>query len=170
MRLNSGDSATSAKLALLVLMTQSDTIFAGRHQPLCTWIGCLYLIKLNLSNHQIGQELDLNKDDIQKMTAQLRTGIVVKKPRVHLTGEVECDEMYLIAGQTRSTGSGQIQGPKRTSSPSESKTGTRHSGQRKAAHFWDDSAWRGGRPPNAGAMSSKQLLHRQLSHQSILVP
>ncbi len=76
----------------------SDTIFAGHHQPLCTWIGRLYLMGLNLSNQQIGQELDLNKDDVQQMTAQLRTGIVVKKPKVILTGEVECDEMYLIAG------------------------------------------------------------------------
>jgi hypothetical protein len=32
------------------------------------------------------------------MTAQLRTEIVVKKPKVRLTGEVECDQMYLIAG------------------------------------------------------------------------
>ncbi len=76
----------------------SDTIEAGHHQPLCTWIGCLYLIGLNLSNRQIGQELDLNKDDLQQMTPQLRIGIVVKKPKVYLTGEVECDEMYLIAG------------------------------------------------------------------------
>ena len=40
----------------------SDTIFAGHHQPLQTWILCLYLMGLNLSNHQISQELDLNKD------------------------------------------------------------------------------------------------------------
>jgi len=33
---------------------------------------------LNLSNQQIAQELDLNKDDVQQMTAQLRTGIVGK--------------------------------------------------------------------------------------------
>jgi len=32
------------------------------------------------------------------MTAQLRTGIVVKKPPVLLSGEVECDELYVIAG------------------------------------------------------------------------
>jgi len=76
----------------------SDTIFAGHHQPLCTRIGCLYLMGLNLSNQQIGQELDLNKDDVQQMTPQLCTRIVVKKPKVILTGEVECNEMYLIAG------------------------------------------------------------------------
>jgi transposase-like protein len=76
----------------------SDTIFAGHHQPLQTWILCLYLMGLNLSTHQIAAELDLNKDDAQQMTSQLRAGIVEKKPEVVLSGEVECDELYLIAG------------------------------------------------------------------------
>jgi hypothetical protein len=56
------------------------------------------LLGLNLSTHQIAQELDLNKDDVQQMTSQLRLGIVEKKPEVNLSGEVECDELYLIAG------------------------------------------------------------------------
>jgi hypothetical protein len=34
---------------------------------------------LNLSNQQIAAELDLNKDDVQAMTTQLREGVVVKK-------------------------------------------------------------------------------------------
>ena len=76
----------------------SHTVFAGHHQPLQTWILCLYLMGLNLSTHQIAQELDLNKDDAQQMTSQLRTGIVEKKPEVILSGEVELDELYLIAG------------------------------------------------------------------------
>ncbi len=53
---------------------------------------------LNLSNQQIAQELDLNKDDVQQMTSQLREGIVSKKPEVHLEGAVECDEVYVVAG------------------------------------------------------------------------
>ena len=53
---------------------------------------------LNLSTHQIAAELDLNKDDAQQMTSQLRAGIVEKKPEVNLSGEVECDELYQIAG------------------------------------------------------------------------
>jgi len=36
---------------------------------------------LNLSNQQIAQELDLNKDDLQYMTEHLRTGIAKKKSR-----------------------------------------------------------------------------------------
>ena len=41
----------------------TDTIFAGHHQPLRTWIACLYLMGLKLSGLQIAQELDINKDD-----------------------------------------------------------------------------------------------------------
>ncbi len=46
------------------------TIFAGHHQPLRVWILCLYFMGLNLSNHQIAKELDLNKDDVHQMTSQ----------------------------------------------------------------------------------------------------
>jgi hypothetical protein len=53
---------------------------------------------LNLSNQQIAQELDLNKDEVQQMTCQLRAGIVTHKPQVRLSGEVECDEVYVVAG------------------------------------------------------------------------
>jgi len=76
----------------------TDTIFAGHHQPLRVWILCLYFMGLNLSNHQIAQELDLNKDDAYQMTRQLRQGIVRKKSSPTLTDEVECDEVYIVAG------------------------------------------------------------------------
>jgi transposase-like protein len=48
----------------------TGTIFAGHHQPLRVWILCLYCMGLNLSNHQIAPELDLNKDDVHQMTGQ----------------------------------------------------------------------------------------------------
>ena len=76
----------------------TGTIFAGHHQPLRVWILCLYFMGLNLSNEQIAQELDLNPDDALKMTSQLREGIVERKPEVTLTGQVECDEVYVVAG------------------------------------------------------------------------
>lgn len=76
----------------------TDTIFAGHHQPLQKWIGCLYLMGLNLSSEQIAQELDLDKDDVYQMTMQLRQGIVDNKPKVQLSEEVECDEVYITAG------------------------------------------------------------------------
>src|SRR4028118_1182043 len=76
----------------------TDTIFAHHHQPLRMWILCLYLMGLNLSNHQIAQELNLDKDVVHDMTTQLRQGIVLSQPAVSLSGEVECDEVYVTAG------------------------------------------------------------------------
>src|SRR3954454_17503875 len=76
----------------------TNTIFAGHHQPLRVWVLVLYLMGLNLSNEQIAQELDLDPDDAQRMTTQLREGIVQRKPQVTLHGEVECDEVYVVAG------------------------------------------------------------------------
>ncbi len=76
----------------------TGTIFAGHHQPLRVWVLCLYFMGLNLSNEQIAQELDLNPDDAQKMAGQLREGVVARKPEVTLSGAVECDEVYVVAG------------------------------------------------------------------------
>jgi len=76
----------------------SQTIFAGHHQPLQKWVGCLYLMGLNLSSEQIAAELDLDKDDAYQMTMQLRQGIVDHKPEVQLSGTVEFDEVYVTAG------------------------------------------------------------------------
>jgi len=76
----------------------SGTVFCGHHQPLRTWVLCLYFMGLNLSNRQIAQELGLHKDDTQRMTAQLRVGIDSKQALPELSGEVEADEVYVIAG------------------------------------------------------------------------
>ncbi|POZ49732.1 transposase [Methylovulum psychrotolerans] len=46
----------------------TGTVLSGHHQPLLVWVLCLYFMGQNLSNHQIAQELDLNKDDLQYMT------------------------------------------------------------------------------------------------------
>lgn len=76
----------------------TGTIFAGHHQPLRVWILCLYFMGLNLSNAQIGQELGLDADSAHEMATQLRNGILAKQPEVVLSGEVECDEVYIVAG------------------------------------------------------------------------
>jgi transposase-like protein len=76
----------------------TTTIFAGHHQPLRGWVLCLYFLGWNLSNEQIAQELDLDPDDAQRMGSQLRQGIVQHKPPTVLSGEVECDEVYVVAG------------------------------------------------------------------------
>ena len=62
----------------------TDTIFASHHQPLKVWILCLYFMGLNLSNEQIARQLDLNGSDVQKMTTQLREGIVKKSQSNHI--------------------------------------------------------------------------------------
>ena len=74
------------------------SVFAGHHQPLKMWVSCLHLMSLNISNSQIAQELDLNVSDVQNMTRKLREAVCDKRPDVVLTGEVECDEVYIVAG------------------------------------------------------------------------
>jgi hypothetical protein len=73
-------------------------VLAGHHQPLRVWVLCLYFMGLNLSNRQIAGELGLGSSDVQVMTEQLRNGLVAKAPRVSLSGEVEIDEVYVVAG------------------------------------------------------------------------
>jgi predicted RNA-binding Zn-ribbon protein involved in translation (DUF1610 family) len=62
------------------------------------WVLCLYFMGLNLSNRQIAQELGLGGSDVQAMTEQLRRGLVAKIAPVRLEGEVEIDEVYIVAG------------------------------------------------------------------------
>lgn len=73
-------------------------MFAGHHQPLKVWILFLYFLGLNLSTRQIAKELNLNKDDAQRMAQILRSGVVENKPETVLSGKVECDEVYVVAG------------------------------------------------------------------------
>jgi transposase-like protein len=76
----------------------TGTVLAGRHQPLRVWVLCLYFMGLNLSNRQIAGELGLCGSDVQAMTELLRRGLVAKAPEVELAGEVEIDEVYVVAG------------------------------------------------------------------------
>ncbi len=76
----------------------TGTPLAGHHRPLQIWVLCLYFMGLNLSNRQIAQELDLSGSDVQVMTEHLRSGLVAKTPAVTLDGEVEIDEVYVVAG------------------------------------------------------------------------
>ena len=76
----------------------TDTVFAGHHQPLRIWMLCSYLLGLNLSNQQIATELDLSQTQAQEMATKLRQGIADRQQPVVLEGEVECDEVYVVAG------------------------------------------------------------------------
>ena len=76
----------------------TGTVLAGHHQPLRVWVLRLYFMGLNLSNRQIAQELGLDGSDVQIMAEQLRSGLVAKTPPVRLDGEVEIDEVHVVAG------------------------------------------------------------------------
>ena len=76
----------------------TGTVLAGHHRPLRVWVLCLYFMGLNLSNRQIAKELDLSASDVQAMTECLRQGLTAKAPVVILDGEVEIDEVYVVAG------------------------------------------------------------------------
>jgi len=57
----------------------TDTVFSGSSKELKTWLICLYLMGLNISNKQIAQELEISEPTAQNMTEKLRGGIVKKK-------------------------------------------------------------------------------------------
>jgi transposase-like protein len=76
----------------------TGTVLAGHHQPLRVWVLCLYFMGLNLSNRQIAAELGLDASDVQAMTEALRGGLAAQVPPVRLEGEVEIDEVYVVAG------------------------------------------------------------------------
>jgi transposase-like zinc ribbon protein len=69
-----------------------------RCKPLRVWVLCLYLMGLNLSNRQIALELKLSPSDAQAMTEHLRRGLAARAPAARLEGEVEVDEVYVVAG------------------------------------------------------------------------
>ena len=62
------------------------------------WVAGLYLMGLNLSHRQIAHELGINEDDAQGLTRQLREGVVAAATTPELSGTIEVDEVYLVAG------------------------------------------------------------------------
>jgi transposase-like protein len=76
----------------------TGTIFAGRHQPLRVWLAYLHLMGLNVSSRQLAQKLGLNESDSQSMAGLLRQGVAKRRQPKHLQGEVEFDEVYIVAG------------------------------------------------------------------------
>ncbi len=76
----------------------TNTVFAGHHQPLRIWMLCSYFMGLNLSNQQIAAELGLSVTQAYEMTKQLRQSIADHQQPFVLEGEVECDEVYVVAG------------------------------------------------------------------------
>src|SRR5215213_4283155 len=127
----------------------TGTALAGHHQPLRVWVLCLYFMGLNLSNRQIALELKLSPSDAQAMTEQLRRGLVARAPAAQLEGEVEIDEVYVIAGHKGQPGE-VAKGAARTGSQAVRRAGPGHAGEGQAAHPRPDPAWRTGDPAHAG--------------------
>jgi hypothetical protein len=53
---------------------------------------------LNVSNAQIAQELDINERTVHDMCDKLGRKVFEDRPAVELSGEVELDEFYVVAG------------------------------------------------------------------------
>jgi hypothetical protein len=58
----------------------TDTIFAGPHQSLNVWIGCLSFMGVNWSTEHMAAALELDRRDVPEMTMPRREGIVKKRP------------------------------------------------------------------------------------------
>jgi transposase-like protein len=76
----------------------TGTILSKRHQSVTVWISHIYLMGLNISNAQIAEELGLCQSDSHRMGELVRHDVVERKPQAQLTNEVECDEVYIVAG------------------------------------------------------------------------
>ena len=61
---------------------------------------CLSFMGRYLSHAHIAQELEVHPNEVQIMASQRREGIVPHQPDGTRTGEVECDEVALVAGHT----------------------------------------------------------------------
>ena len=126
----------------------TGTVLAGHHQPLRVWVLCLYLMGLNLSNRQIAQELDLGETDVQAMTEQLRRGLAAKLPPARLEGEVEIDEVYVVAGH-KGQPAAVAKGAPRPAPAAEGRARPGHARQGQAARPGPAPARRRGRAPHA---------------------
>ena len=138
----------------------TGTVLAGHHQPLRVWVLCLYFLGLNLSSRQIALELGLSAPDVQIMTDHLRHGLVAKTPAVALLGEVEIDEVYVVAGHkgqpaavAKGGASDAVAGCPSTSSggaPALRQAQERHAGEGQAADPRSDPARGPGYAAHAG--------------------
>lgn len=76
----------------------TGTLFQHSKISLKSWMCCLHLMGLNVSNRQIAKELNVSEKTAQSMTDKLRTRVEKNNPDVMLSGEVEFDEVYVVAG------------------------------------------------------------------------
>ena len=112
----------------------TDTVFKSSNLPLKHWLCCLYLMGLNSSNRQIAKELGVSEKTAQNMTKTLREEVRKNRPNPELSGKVECDEVYIVAGHKGHPDAVK----KRAYRPQEAlkgRTRQRNIGKRKATRF-----------------------------------
>ena len=88
-------------------------------------------------------------DDVQRMTEPLRQGIVARQVEPVPRGDVECDEVYVVAGHKGHPEAVKKRAERLAPTP-ERRAGARHPEERKTADLRDDPARRDGHDPDAG--------------------
>jgi hypothetical protein len=69
---------------------------------------------LYLSACRIANELGLDRSDVRAMTTTLRQGIVDRRPQPALSGDVECDEVYVVTRHKRNPEAVKNNGPRKS--------------------------------------------------------
>ena len=115
----------------------TGTLFAESNLPLKAWMGCLYLMNLNTSNHQIANELGVSEKTTQHMATKMRRAVEANTVDPMLSGDVEFDEVYIVAGH-KGHPEKVKKGPKGAQKTFERRTWQRHAGKRKATCFGYD--------------------------------
>jgi transposase-like protein len=142
----------------------TGTVLAGHHQPVSTWILGSYFMGVTLSNRQIAHELGLCESDAQAMTEVLRHGIVAKTPEVVLSGDIEFDELYVVAGHKGNPEAVRAKGP---AQQIEGDPRSRHPGEGEATDLRHDRARRPSRDPDA-CPASHPIIEKPKARTSIL--
>ena len=83
---------------------------------------------LNVSNAQIAQELDISERTVHDMCDKLRRKVFEDRPAVQLSGEVELDEVYVVAGH-KGHPEAVKKGQSRPKTAIEGRQGARHAGE-----------------------------------------
>lgn len=82
---------------------RTGTLFSGNHQMLKVWVLVMYFMGLNLSTRQIASVpiaigIELDDKTCRSMAEQIRTSITCNQQEPVLSGKVEVDEVYIVAG------------------------------------------------------------------------
>ena len=96
---------------------------------------------LNVSNAQIAKELDVSERTVHDMCDKLRRKVFEERPAVQLSGEVELDEVYVVAGH-KGHPDALKKGTNRAATALKGGQRKGHTGERETAHSgYDRTRW-----------------------------